>query len=124
MTLPTGATMRRAVAEPLVGVRLEDSPVPTPGPGEVVVQGTLIGICGSDTHAVAGHHPFLTAAYVPGHEAAGVVVATGPGVEDLAAGQRVLLKPNVACGACVNCLAGRSNACERLAWIGCDPSRE
>lgn len=37
--------------------------------------------------------------------------------------RRVLLKPNVACGDCLNCRAGRSNACERLAWIGCDPSR-
>src|SRR3954467_9587640 len=73
------ATMRRAVAEPTVGVRLEDSTVPTPGAGEVLVRSTLVGICGSDTHAIAGQHPFLTAAYVPGHEAVGVVVATGKG---------------------------------------------
>src|SRR4051812_33225819 len=92
-----GATMRRAVAEPSVGTRIETSEVPTPGPGEVLVRSTLVGICGSDTHAVAGHHPFLTAAYVPGHEATGVVVDAGPGADSLAVGQRVLLKPNVAC---------------------------
>lgn len=120
--MPT--TMRRAIAEPLGAVRLEDSPVPHPGPGEILVRSTLVGICGSDTHALAGHHPFLTAAYVPGHEATGVVVAVGAGVRALTTGERVLLKPNVACGECVNCRAARTNACEHLTWIGCDPSRE
>ena len=116
-------TMQRAVAEPLVGVRLEETPVPTPSPGQLLVRTTLVGICGSDTHAVAGHHPFLNGPYVPGHEATGVVVAGGEGTGRIAIGQRVLLKPNVACGACVNCRAGRTNACETLSWIGCDPSQ-
>ncbi|HEY3410755.1 MAG TPA: alcohol dehydrogenase catalytic domain-containing protein [Propionicimonas sp.] len=116
-------TMMRALAEPLVGVRLEESPVPTPAAGQVLVRTALVGICGSDTHAVAGHHPFLDAAYVPGHEATGSVVASGEGSNVYPVGQRVLLKPNVACGDCENCRASRSNACERLSWIGCDPSR-
>jgi L-iditol 2-dehydrogenase len=115
-------TMLRAVVEPGVGARLEETAIPTPGQGEVLVRSTLVGICGSDTHALAGHHPFLTGPYVPGHEATGEVVSTGPGVDGLQAGQRVLLKPNVACGTCVNCRAGRTNACETLAWVGCDPS--
>ncbi|MGW6132260.1 zinc-dependent alcohol dehydrogenase [Cellulomonas sp. NPDC055163] len=117
-------TMRRVLAEPSAGVRLEEARVPDPGPGEVLVRSALIGICGSDTHAVAGHHPFLTAPYVPGHEATGVVAGTGAGAGRFTVGQRVLLKPNVACSRCVNCVAGRTNACETLAWIGCDPSRE
>jgi 2-desacetyl-2-hydroxyethyl bacteriochlorophyllide A dehydrogenase len=117
-------TMRRAIAEPLVGVRLEETPVPTPGPGQLLVRSTLVGICGSDTHAVAGHHPFLDRAYVPGHEATGVVVAAGEGTGRITVGERVLLKPNVACGTCVNCAAGRTNACENLTWIGCDPTRQ
>lgn len=121
-TAPIPEFMQRAVAEPLVGVRIEDSPVPIPAPGQVLVQTALVGICGSDTHAVAGHHPFLNAAYVPGHEATGTVVATGEGSLAFSVGQRVLLKPNVACGKCENCVALRSNACEHLNWIGCDPS--
>ena len=116
-------TMHRALVEPGLGVRLEEVGVPAPGAGEVLVRSTLVGICGSDTHAVAGHHPFLTAPYVPGHEATGVVVSLGAAVDRFTLGQRVLLKPNVACGACVNCAAGRTNACESLAWIGCDSSR-
>lgn len=118
-----GGTMRRALAEPRGAVRLETRPVPEPAAGQVQVAATLVGICGSDTHALAGAHPFLTAPYVPGHEAVGVVTALGPGVSEPAVGTRVLLKPNVACGSCLNCAAGRTNACERLSWIGCDPSR-
>jgi len=110
------------VAEPYDGVRLETAPIPTPAPGQALVRSTLIGICGSDTHAIAGHHPFLTSRYLPGHEATGTVIALGDGVAELTVGQRVLLKPNVACGDCHNCGAGRSNACENLTWIGCDPS--
>lgn len=115
--------MLRAVVEPGVGTRLHHTTVPTPGDGEVLVRSTLVGVCGSDTHALAGHHPFLTGPYVPGHEAIGEVVRVGPGADgSVQPGQRVLLKPNVACGTCLNCRADRTNACETLAWVGCDPS--
>ena len=122
---PDGAstTMRQALVEPTTGVQLEEVPVPQPQAGEVLVRSALVGICGSDTHALAGHHPFLTAPYVPGHEAVGVVEALGAGVGTFTVGQRVLLKPNVACGTCANCTAGRTNACASLTWIGCDSSR-
>lgn len=120
---PAVTTMRGALLEPRGGVRLEERPVPVPAQGQALVRTTLVGICGSDIHALAGHHPFLTAEYVPGHEAVGVVEGLGGGTTELEIGQRVLLKPNVACGVCLNCRADRSNACERLAWIGCDTSR-
>jgi len=115
--------MRRAVAEPNHGVRLETAPIPTPAPGQVLVRTTLVGICGSDTHAIAGQHPFLTSRYLPGHEATGTVAALGDRTDTLTIGQRVLLKPNVTCGDCPNCQADRSNACTNLTWIGCDPTQ-
>lgn len=116
-------TMRRALVEPLSGVRVEDTSTPVPTGDLVLVRSTVVGICGSDTHALAGHHPFLDRPYAPGHEAVGTVEALGPDATGVDIGQRVLLKPNVACGACDNCGAGRTNACENLTWIGCDPSR-
>ena len=116
-------TMQRAVAEPLVGVRLEETPVPAPSRGQLLVRTTLIGICGSDTQCRGGTSPILNGLYVPGHEATGVVIAGGEDTGRIALGQRVLLKPNVACGECANCRAGRTNACETLSWIGCDPSQ-
>ncbi len=115
-------SMRRALVEPTAGVRLQSAPVPAPGPGQVLVRSTLVGLCGSDTHALAGHHPFLNGPYFPGHEAVGVVVTPGAGVADLHPGTRVILKPNLACGTCPNCAADRGNACSTLAWVGCDTS--
>lgn len=116
------ATMRQVLVAGLGDVTVVDSPVPEPGPGQVRVAITYAGICGSDTHAVAGHHPLLPPPYLPGHEMVGVVETAGPGVDPALVGRRAVVKPNVGCGECVNCLAGRTNACQSLAWIGCDPS--
>jgi 2-desacetyl-2-hydroxyethyl bacteriochlorophyllide A dehydrogenase len=101
--------MQRVVAGPS-GVSIVSAPVPTPGPGEVLVRTVLAGICGSDTHALAGRHPFIDLPYFPGHEVAGVVEATG---------QRVVLEPFLPCWECKQCRAGRQNVCERLRFFGC-----
>lgn len=114
--------IRRAVLSPGEGVRIERVDRPRPGPGEALVRSVLVGICGTDSHALELEHGFLHRPYVPGHEAVGVVVEVGEGVDGALVGARVLLKPNVVCGVCVNCRAGRSNACEALTWVGCDMS--
>src|SRR5674476_429440 len=116
------SSMMRVIAEQIGRVGVSEVPVPSPGPGQVLVRAALAGVCGSDTHAVAGHHPLLAPPYYPGHEATGTVAEVGPEVAFPAVGQRVMLKPNVCCGECVNCRAGRTNVCQDLRWIGCDPS--
>lgn len=116
------AMMRQVLVAGLDEVAVTDSVVPEPGAGEVRVAVSYAGICGSDTHAVAGHHPLLPPPYLPGHELLGVVDAVGAGSDPALVGTRAVVKPNVECGECVNCLAGRTNACQTLAWIGCDPS--
>lgn len=116
------ATMRQVLVAGLGDVTVTDRAVPEPGPGEVRVAVTYAGICGSDTHAVAGHHPLLPPPYLPGHELIGVVDAAGSPEHEALVGTRAVVKPNVECGTCVNCRAGRTNACQTLAWIGCDPS--
>ena len=60
--------------------------VPRAGPGEVLVRTTVAGVCGSDAHAAAGLHPFITLPYVPGHEVVGVISGTGPGVTSVRPG--------------------------------------
>lgn len=114
--------MRQVLVAGLNEVAVVDSPVPVPGAGQVRVAVALAGICGSDTHAVAGLHPLLSPPYLPGHELVGTVEQTGEGVDPALVGLRVVVQPNLDCGACVNCAAGRTNACQKLAWIGCDPS--
>lgn len=112
--------MRQVFAD-VDGVEVRDVERPVPGPGQVLVRSVLTGICGSDTHALVGMHSFLKPPYVPGHEAIGIVEGLGEDVEGVEIGARVLIKPNLACGECENCKAGRDNACDTLDWIGCDP---
>ncbi|MGY4719573.1 zinc-dependent alcohol dehydrogenase [Naumannella huperziae] len=116
MTPEPDGSMIRVTATAIGRVAAGSVEIPAPEAGQVLVRTRYAGICGSDTHALAGQHPLLAPPYVPGHEAVGVI-ASGDG-----AGRRVVLKPNVVCGVCVNCRAGRTNACEVLAWIGCDPT--
>jgi len=71
--------MRQLVISSPGVVELRDAEIPEPGPGEVQVLTTVVGSCGSDLHALAGAHPFITLPCVPGHEVAGVVGETGPG---------------------------------------------
>jgi 2-desacetyl-2-hydroxyethyl bacteriochlorophyllide A dehydrogenase len=109
--------MQRVVVGPS-GVSIIDAEVPAPGPGEALVRTVLAGVCGSDTHALAGRHPFIDLPYYPGHEVVGVIEAVGSGVS-LQAGQRVVLEPFLPCWECKQCRAGRQNVCERLRFFGC-----
>ena len=78
---------RRRIRAAGVG-RLEviTDPVPTAGPGEVLVRMLVAGVCGSDLHALAGHHRTLQPPYHPGHEVVGVVAAVGADVTRPAVG--------------------------------------
>lgn len=79
-------------------LRTEQRPVPTPGPGEVLVRITSVGVCGSDTHYFTEGRIgsfVVESPLVLGHEPAGVVVALGAGVTDRTVGQRVSLEPGI-----------------------------
>ena len=91
-----------------------DEPSPVPEPGELLIRVEAVGICGSDTHAACGRHPFIDLPYRPGHEVIGIVDAVGAGVEDSWLGTRVVVEPNLACGHCTQCKAGRYNICREL----------
>ena len=101
------------------GVSVVAAEVPRPGPGEVLVRTAVAGVCGSDTHALAGSHPFIELPYAPGHEVCGTVEAVGSAVTAVTVGQRVTLEPFLPCWECKQCRAGRQNVCERLRFFGC-----
>jgi L-iditol 2-dehydrogenase len=105
--------MRRVVVT-AGGVEVVEAETPVPGPDEVLVRTVVAGICGSDTHAMHGRHPFITLPYAAGHEVSGVVVAGA-----LPAGTRVTVEPYLPCWMCKQCLAGRPNVCENLRFFGC-----
>jgi L-iditol 2-dehydrogenase len=98
--------------------------VPEPGPREVLVEVTAVGVCGSDVHYYEhgriGDH-VVRAPLVLGHEAAGRVAAAGAEVTGHAVGDRVALEPGVPCGRCRECRAGRYNLCAEVVFFGTPP---
>ncbi len=94
-------------------------PPPSRCAGEILVHSVVTGVCGSDTHAAHGRHPFITLPYHPGHEVVGVVAALGPGVDAVAVGQRVTVEPDLPCWDCKQCRGGTQNLCENLRFFGC-----
>ena len=111
--------IRRVVVNSLDDVVIETVPEAEPAAGEVRVRSTVVGICGSDLHAACGEHPFIDLPYRPGHEVVGVVDAVGSGVDGSWLGSRVAVEPNLACGHCPQCRAGRYNVCRDLLVLGC-----
>ncbi|HHE70938.1 MAG TPA: L-threonine 3-dehydrogenase, partial [Chloroflexi bacterium] len=78
-------------------------PMPSPGPGEVLIRVAACGICGTDVHIFRGEY-MGEYPLVPGHEFSGEVVAVGEGVSRFRVGDRVAVEPNIACGNCEACL--------------------
>lgn len=116
--------MRASVLTGAGRLRVEDRPTPKPGPHEVLIEVTSVGVCGSDVHYFEhgriGSY-VVEAPLVLGHEAAGVVAGVGSEVTRLRAGQRVSLEPGVPDFTCGQCLAGRYNLCENMRFFATPP---
>jgi propanol-preferring alcohol dehydrogenase len=108
-------TMKAAVVhefgKPLT---IDEVPIPTPRPGEVLVKVIANGVCHTDIHAVDGDWPAKPKLpFIPGHEAAGLVSKVGPGVTSLKEGDPVgIAWLHDACGACEYCITGWETLCE------------
>ena len=104
------AAVVHAFDQPL---RIEDRPVPEPGPGQIVVRMETCGLCHTDIHAAHGDWPVKpTPPFVPGHEGVGLVERLGSGVTHLAEGDRVAIPwLGYACGHCEFCASGRETLC-------------
>jgi len=94
-------------------VALEEIRVDAPGPGEVLVRIDATGVCHSDVHVVAEDGWGHTLPVLLGHEGAGTIEAIGDGVDDLAAGDRVVIGWKTACGECAQCVRGLPRECKR-----------
>lgn len=92
-----------------------------PGPGAVQVEIAYCGICGTDLHVFLGHMDARIGDHrVIGHEMSGRVAAIGAGVEGLAPGDPVVVRPLDPCGDCPACAAGHAHICHRLKFLGLD----
>ena len=108
----------RRQREPL---RLEDVPVPEPGPRQVLIEVSACGLCRTDLHVVDGELTQPKLPLVPGHQVVGRVHAAGAGVEGLPTGARVGVPwLGWTCGLCLYCREGRENLCDRARFTGYD----
>lgn len=108
----------RAVRLASVGdIGLKAVPKPNPGPDDVLVRVEACGVCGTDRHLFHGEFP-CSPPVTLGHEFSGIVEAVGASVSGISIGDRVTGDPNIACGRCAHCHAGRVNLCGNLQAIG------
>ena len=97
--------------------RVEVQEVPDPkilNARDAIVRISSTAICGSDLHLYDGYVPTMEKGDIVGHEFMGEVVEVGPGVDNLAVGDRVVVPFPIACGHC--------NACERGLYSLCEDS--
>ena len=116
--------MRAAVLHGAGSVRLEERPVPEPGPDQVLIEVRAVGTCGSDVHYYRHGRIgdfVVRAPLVLGHEPAGTVVVNGSATGQLRPGQRVSIEPGVPDFTCEQCRAGRYNLCPRMVFFGSPP---
>jgi D-arabinitol dehydrogenase (NADP+) len=97
--------------------QITDIPVPEPGPADVRIRCRQVGLCGTDVHI---HNGEFMAEFplIPGHELDGTVDALGADVTGFVAGEQVTVNPNVYCGICAYCRAGRLILCANLKGMG------
>ena len=110
-------------AAQLTGIRqfhIVEQDLAAPAPGEVQVQVTAVGICGSDMHnytegGIGDSHCRFPV--ILGHEPSGVVLKTGAGVTGIAPGDRFALEPGIPCGHCEPCRTSRANLCNHMHFM-------
>ena len=102
--------------QPLV---MRERRIPQPGPGEILVEVSVCGVCRTDLHVVDGELPDPRLPLVPGHEIVGRVAALGAGVTGFTLGERVGVPwLGATCGHCPYCRTGRENLCDTPLFTG------
>jgi len=103
------------------GLELREVSVPSPGPGEVLVELEKTAICGTDLHIYQWDEwsqRTIKPPLIIGHEFVGRIVEIGVGVRGYDEGQRVSAEGHVVCGVCRNCRAGKPHLCPHTEGIG------
>ncbi|WP_292243707.1 alcohol dehydrogenase catalytic domain-containing protein, partial [Mesorhizobium sp.] len=109
--------MKAVRLEGVGNIALREVGKPAAGPDDLLVRIEACGVCGTDRHLFHGEFPCMPPVTL-GHEFSGIVEAIGTAVSDFSVGDRVTGDPNIACGSCPHCRAGRINLCHNLIAIG------
>ena len=120
-------TMRVSKLYGIRDLRLEEGPVPTPGPGEVLLKIASVGTCGSDVHYYLEGgigDAIVKEPITMGHEFSAWIAGFGEGVDGshgLSLGQLVAVEPAISCGVCEYCQHGHPNICPNVRFCGTPP---
>jgi propanol-preferring alcohol dehydrogenase len=103
-------------------LRLEERPVPQPGPGELLIRVHACGVCRTDLHLLDGEVDIPHPPRVLGHMIVGTVESAGEGAADPTGGQGRIGVPWLGWvdGTCEYCRSGRENLCPNARFTGRD----
>ena len=100
---------------------VEPGTLVVPEKGEVRVKVAYCGLCGTDLHVYHGNMDARVGDHrVIGHEMSGTVEAIGEGVENVAVGDNIVIRPLAPCNDCPACTRGHSHICQNLKFLGLD----
>lgn len=108
--------MRQAMLYEVEDIRILEQPIPTPGPGEVVVANKVSTTCGTDVKNFKRGYPLVKPPHPYGHEFSGVVAWVGDGVTAFREGDRVAVHNTAPCGHCYYCKHDQPSMCESLVF--------
>ncbi len=98
-------------------IELQNLAIPVITPEEVMINVAVAGVCKTDFHIFNGESPSKPPV-VLGHEYCGVIVEVGKKANSFSIGEKVAINPNIHCGYCEYCKAGKINLCENLVALG------
>lgn len=100
-------------------LKLEDVPIPKPGPEQVLLRVHVCGVCRTDLHIVDGELTEPKLPLIPGHQIVGTIVEAGSDVARFSPGLRVGVPwLGSTCNQCGYCKSGRENLCDRARFTG------
>jgi L-iditol 2-dehydrogenase len=124
-TTPSPDTqMRAAVLVEPGRIEMEERPIPTPAPGDVLIRVSSVGVCGSDTHYYRHGRVgsfVVDGPLVLGHEAAGTIVGAGEFVDPERIGQRVSIEPQRPDPNTEETRSGHYNLCPHMRFFATPP---
>jgi L-iditol 2-dehydrogenase len=116
MAVVADSNMQAAILYGKEDVRMESVPIPSIGPGELLVRVRTALTCGTDVKVFRrGYHAkMISPPALFGHEMAGDIVAVGDGIGQFRAGQRIVAANSAPCDRCFFCQHGQQNLCQDL----------
>ncbi|MGD2273071.1 MAG: alcohol dehydrogenase catalytic domain-containing protein, partial [Desulfobacterales bacterium] len=110
--------MKALVWEGPYKMKLKEVEKPKPRTGEILIRTKSVGVCGSDLEIYKGEFAQSVPPLILGHEACGIVEEVNESVDNIKAGDRVVVDPGIFCGKCEFCRKGSYWQCDHRDILG------